>query len=83
VPTSLCVGIIRELPSLREYVLIAQDSPRIESYLRQQDGVWQFTDAKELEASLELTSIGCTLALAEVYEQVNFTDAEDNADGEA
>jgi Uma2 family endonuclease len=70
----------RELPSLREYVLIAQDSPRIERYLRQKDGVWQFTDAKEPEASLELTSIGCTLALAEVYEQVDFTEAEDDTD---
>jgi Uma2 family endonuclease len=74
----------RELPSLREYALIAQDSPRIERYLRQQDGTWQFSDAKGLEASLELTSIDCALALAEVYEQVNFAEAEDNADdGEA
>lgn len=62
----------RELGSLQEYILIAQDNPRIERYLRQDDGGWKLTDAKGLEAQLELTSIGCTLALAEVYEQVEF-----------
>lgn len=30
----------RELPSLREYVLIAQDSLRVECYLRQESGSW-------------------------------------------
>ncbi len=69
----------RELAALREYVLIAQDSPRIERYWRQDDDIWQFTDAKGLDASIELTSIGCTLTLAEVYEQITFsgTDATD------
>jgi Uma2 family endonuclease len=62
----------RELASLQEYLLISQDSPLIERYLRQENGIWQLTDAKGLDASLELSSIGCTLALGEVYEQVNF-----------
>jgi Uma2 family endonuclease len=62
----------RELVSLREYVLITQDEPRIEHYILQDNGVWEFTDAKGLEASLELRSMGCSLALAEVYEQIAF-----------
>jgi Uma2 family endonuclease len=64
----------RELPSLQEYVLITQDSPRIEKYVRQEKGLWQFSDAVGLEAAIALTSIECTLALAEVYEQVTFSD---------
>jgi Uma2 family endonuclease len=64
----------RVLPSLREYVLIAQDHPRIEHYRLQETGTWQLTDAKGLEASLELPSIGCMLALAEVYEQVALSE---------
>ena len=67
----------RELPSLQEYVLIAQDNPRIERYLREADGKWQLADAAGLHATLELTSIGCKLSLADVYEQVAFTDEED------
>lgn len=34
----------RELASLREYLLIAQDSPRIECFVRQEGDVWQFYD---------------------------------------
>jgi Uma2 family endonuclease len=66
----------RALDSLREYVLIAQDSPRIEHFLRQDNGTWLLSDASGLEASIELPSIGCTLALADVYRKVTF-EAED------
>jgi len=64
----------RVLPSLREYVLVAQDHPRIEHYHLQETGTWQLSDAQGMEANLELPSIGCTLALAEVYEQVALTE---------
>lgn len=61
----------RALDSLQEYVLIAQDSARIECFTRQAEGnTWVFMDAVGLEASIDLTSIGCTLALADMYEKV-------------
>lgn len=66
----------RILMSLQEYVLISQDSPRIERFLRQSDGQWLFKDVVGLEATLELASIGCTLALADVYENVEFDDEQ-------
>jgi Uma2 family endonuclease len=62
----------RKLKSLQEYVLVAQHKPHIERYLRQTDGTWNLKEAKGLEGSLKLTSIGCVLQLAEVYEQVDF-----------
>ncbi len=62
----------RTLDSLKEYILISQDAPRIERYLRQENGQWLFSDATKLEAALELPSIGCTLLLEEVYDKVNF-----------
>jgi Uma2 family endonuclease len=64
----------RALESLREYVLIAQDSPHIERYLRQPNDEWLLGDATGLDASIELTSIGCRLFLADVYEKVSFED---------
>ncbi len=64
----------RSLVSLQEYVLISQDSPRIERYMRQDHDSWMLTEAQGLDASIELTSIGCTLKLAEVYEQITFED---------
>jgi Uma2 family endonuclease len=62
----------RELPSLREYVLIAQDSARVDYFVRLDDGVWQLTDIRGLDATLTLTSVNATLALADIYEQVTF-----------
>ncbi len=61
----------RELDSLQEYVLIAQDSLRIEHYLRQGEK-WILTDARGPDAVVALPSIGCTLALRDVYAKVEF-----------
>jgi Uma2 family endonuclease len=62
----------RTLDSLQEYVLIAQDSYRIEHFVRQAGGRWLFSDATQPKSLIELPSIGCILRLAEVYEEVTF-----------
>lgn len=62
----------RTIPSFQEYVLIAQDEPTIEHYARQADGQWLYALVEGLEATLTLPTVGCALALAEVYEQVAF-----------
>jgi Uma2 family endonuclease len=61
----------RELESLQEYVLIAQDSRRIEHFLRQGEK-WILTDARGADAVVTLPSIECTLALGDVYAKVAF-----------
>jgi Uma2 family endonuclease len=67
----------RELASLREYVLITQDRPRIERFRRSEGQDWLFSAVDGLEESAHLTSIGCDLALADVYERVQFPAAGD------
>lgn len=62
----------REISTLQEYVLIAQDKPHIERFLRENDGGWRYTDVKGLDARMTLTSIDFILSLAEVYEQITF-----------
>jgi Uma2 family endonuclease len=62
----------RSLPSLREYVLVAQDSQRVERYVRQSDGMWLLDDAEGADSVMNLQSIDCTLRLADVYEKVEF-----------
>lgn len=62
----------RTLDSLQEYLLIAQDAYRIERFLRRADGQWLFTDVTALDAVLELPSIECKLAVADVYDKVEF-----------
>jgi len=59
----------RKIPTLREYLLVTQDQPTIERYVRQGD-VWILTDATGLEASVPLESIECVLSLRDVYDKV-------------
>lgn len=61
----------RRLPSLQEYLLISQDTPRIEQFTRQSDG-WLLSEVSGLDASLHLTAIDCALSLREVYDKVQF-----------
>jgi Uma2 family endonuclease len=56
----------RQLPSLREYVLISQSHRRIEVYRRNEAGRWELFEY-ESGASAELASVGCALDVDEVY----------------
>ena len=60
----------RKLESLREYLLIAQDRRQADLYTHQQDGRWSLTEASRDEDILELRSIDCRIAMAEIYEDV-------------
>jgi Uma2 family endonuclease len=60
------------LPELSDYVLVSQSKPQIEHFHRQSSGEWLYSLVKELESSLHLTSINCTLQLADVYDRIVF-----------
>ncbi len=64
----------RRLDSLMEYVLVAQDTARVEHFVRQDDG-WLFSEMSDLDGTLRLTSIDCVVALRDIYENVSFDDA--------
>lgn len=59
----------RKIESLREYLLVMQDQPAIERYVRQGD-VWILSEVVGLAATLSLESIDCWLSLREVYLEV-------------
>ena len=60
----------RRLPSLMEYVLIAQDKIRVEHYIRQ-DRRWVLTELDGLDDRLGLVSIQCEIPLREIYAKVD------------
>ncbi len=59
----------RKIPTLREYLLVSQDQPSVERYVRQGD-VWILSEAVGLDAVMPLDSIDCVLSLSEVYDKV-------------
>lgn len=63
------------IPTLKQYVLVSQAQPKVETYLRQTDGTWQYASFTGLEAAASLSSLDVVLPLAEVYRGVTFPPA--------
>jgi len=59
----------RRLSSLMEYILIAQDKCYIEHYVRQTNHQWLLSEIDNLQDTIELPSIQCSLALSDVYDK--------------
>lgn len=62
----------RQIASLRGYLLIAQEEPRVEAYQRQGDGPWVLSEADGMESVVMIESIRITMPLAEIYARVDF-----------
>ena len=62
-----------QIPTLHDYLLVAQESPGIELYSRQQEtGLWTYQHITGLESDIYLPSLDCTLALSKVYRNVRW-----------
>lgn len=62
----------RTIESLSEYLLVSQEEYRVEQYLKQADGRWLLADVRSLEGLIVLESIGCSLALKDIYDRITF-----------
>jgi Uma2 family endonuclease len=65
-----------KLASLQEYLLVAQNRPRLELFTKQGVGRWLLAEFESLDDVVRLTSINCDLALKDVYLKVNLPQAE-------
>ena len=65
----------RKLESLQEYAWVAQDEARIEVFRRQPEGQWLLSEAVGLGAACRFESVGCNVALADVYDKVTIGGA--------
>jgi Uma2 family endonuclease len=63
----------RSIPSLRDYVLVSQAEVLVEHFVRQPDGSWLLREHRA-GAQVELASIGCTVAVDELYLKVFHED---------
>ena len=59
----------RSIATFREYVLVAEDVVSVERYTRGDDGVWSLHESGAGER-LVLASIGCEIAVDEIYLKV-------------
>ena len=68
----------RQIASLKELILIAQERSHVERFTRQPNGDWLFHEQKELTADFELKSLGISIAISELYRGVTFELIEDD-----
>ena len=66
----------RKINSLQEYLLVSQEQPSIERYVRRGD-VWILSEVTGIEALMTLESIDCIVSLREIYDKV-MNDIDDN-----
>jgi len=73
------LDLYREVPSLQEYVVVSQQQPLVETFLRQPQGAWLLNPWKEIDAAMRLHSVGMSIPLTEIYSGVKFDDNEQDA----
>lgn len=66
----------RQIASIKEYILIEQDSHSIDRLCPSPDGQWELTSYRGEDAILELASVNLTIPLREIYADVPFELAE-------
>lgn len=64
--------------TLTDYILVAQDVPQIEHFIRQDDGSWKVFSYIGLDKVCNIESIECELKLAEVYDRIEFSEEAHN-----
>jgi Uma2 family endonuclease len=62
--------LYRQVPRLRQYLTLDAQAVYAELYTLDELGRWVLTETRDPNAVLDLSSIGCRAALAEVYEGV-------------
>jgi Uma2 family endonuclease len=65
-------GHYRQLASLKEYVMVAQDEVRVERYTRR-GADWVLSVFTSLDDVVRLESIDCSVSLRVIYERIEFS----------
>jgi len=62
----------QQVKSFQEYVLIHQDKPLVEQFIRQSDGGWKYFAYIGLQTTFRLESIEAQLKFSEIYNRISF-----------
>jgi len=60
--------LYRDIPALKEYILIDTTSVRIEAFRINSQGHWELEDYKSMDGTLRISSVDVSLPLADIYE---------------
>ena len=61
-----------KLESFQEYVLISQNQPAVQQYIRQANGEWKYKATIGLESKVSLELVNTEISLEDIYDLVEF-----------
>lgn len=64
----------RSLPSFKEYMLISQDEPKVETWYKMEENVWRISHAEGSDKSIHLFSLDIDLPLIDIYYLIDFSE---------
>src|SRR5262245_48263276 len=62
----------KQSPSLKEYLLVPQNSYAIGHHIKQANEIWDYGEYTDASDIVRLDSINVTLAVRDIYDKVNF-----------
>jgi Uma2 family endonuclease len=68
----------RSLESFKEYVLVYQTIPRVETWYKEAADLWRISSAHGLDKSIYLHSLDLTISLKDVYTNINNLNFDEN-----
>ncbi len=60
----------QQIPSLKQYAMVSQDTPRVELFTRAENSAWTYISVSGMDKSVQFESIDCSLPLADIYRDV-------------
>jgi Uma2 family endonuclease len=73
----------RQIDSFEEYILISQDRPNFESFLRQPDGGRSIQTCTDLQSIAKIRSLGIEIPMTEIDAVIEFSQSIEGAGAEA
>jgi len=61
-------------PTLSDYILVSQDKPVVEHFVRQEDDNWKLYSYFGLDETFRIESVECELKLNDVYDRIEFSE---------
>jgi Uma2 family endonuclease len=64
--------LYRDIPSLKEYVLVDSEAINIEVFRITEDRPWQLEEYKNFTDMLDIKTVTCQLTLSDIYQDTKF-----------
>ncbi|MBC7937410.1 MAG: Uma2 family endonuclease [Rhizobacter sp.] len=64
--------LYRDIPTLKEYILIDSENMYVEKHTRQPDNTWLLSEIKNINEQLNIESVQISIALTAIYDGISF-----------